>query len=134
MAQNFKEYLKHPVFKVASQIVSENNLEAYVVGGYVRDLIIGRPSKDIDIVVIGDGLDLAKKCAERLRVKKVSVFENYGTAQFMYKDLDVEFVGARKESYQENSRKPSVLAGNLTDDQNRRDFTINALAIDLHSE
>ena len=93
--KNYASYLKHPVFKVASQVVTENNLQAYVIGGFVRDLLLERPSKDIDIVVVGNGLDLAKEIATRLRVSKVSVFENFGTAQFKYKDLDVEFVGAR---------------------------------------
>ena len=106
--KNYASYLTHPVFKVASQIVTENNLEAYVIGGFVRDLILERPSKDIDIVVVGNGLDLAKEIATKLRVNKVSVFENFGTAQFKYKDLDVEFVGARKESYRRDSRKPIV--------------------------
>lgn len=131
---NLKEYLSHPVFKVASEIVTEQKLEAYVIGGYVRDLLLERPSKDIDIVVVGNGLDLAKACAEKLRVKKVNVFETFGTAQFNYKDLDVEFVGARKESYRDHSRKPDVESGSLQDDQNRRDFTINALALSLRKE
>jgi tRNA nucleotidyltransferase/poly(A) polymerase len=134
MSNNYAAYLKHPVFKVASQIVTEKGLEAYVIGGFVRDLILERPSKDIDIVVVGSGLDLAKECAERLRVKKVSLFQNFGTAQFKYKDLDVEFVGARKESYRHDSRKPIVENGTLSDDQNRRDFTINALALSLHAD
>ena len=134
MSTNLSQYLKHPVFKVASEIVTEQNLEAYVIGGYVRDLLLERPSKDIDIVVVGNGLDLAQACASKLRVKKVSLFENFGTAQFVYKDLDVEFVGARKESYRSDSRKPIVENGSLIDDQNRRDFTINALAISLHKD
>ncbi len=134
MATNFSQYLTHPVFKVTSEIVTEQGLAAYVIGGYVRDLILERPSKDIDIVVVGDGLDLAQKCAEKLRVKKVSLFKNFRTAQFMYKDLDVEFVGARKESYRRDSRKPIVEDGTLQDDQRRRDFTINALAISLHKD
>ncbi len=134
MSKNYASYLKHPVFKVASQIVTEKNLQAYVIGGFVRDMLLGRPSKDIDIVVIGSGLDLAKECAERLRVKKVSLFQNFGTAHFKYKDLDVEFVGARKESYRQDSRKPLVEDGTLADDQNRRDFTINALALSLHAD
>ncbi len=132
--KNYASYLKHPVFKVASQIVTEKNLQAYVIGGFVRDLILERPSKDIDFVVVGNGLDLAKECARILRVNKVSVFENFGTAQFKYKDLDVEFVGARKESYRQDSRKPIVENGTLEDDQNRRDFTINALALSLHAD
>jgi putative nucleotidyltransferase with HDIG domain len=134
MSKNYASFLKHPVFKVASQIVTEKNLQAYVIGGFVRDMLLGRPSKDIDIVVIGSGLDLAKECAERLRVKKVSLFQNFGTAQFKYKDLDVEFVGARKESYRQDSRKPLVENGTLADDQNRRDFTINAMALSLHAD
>jgi len=132
MSINLKEHLSHPVFKVAKQIVTEQNLEAYVIGGFVRDLILERPSKDIDIVVIGNGMDLAKACAEKLRVKKVSYFKNFGTAQFVYKDLEVEFVGARKESYRSDSRKPIVENGTLQNDQDRRDFTINAFALSLH--
>lgn len=131
---NLKQHLSHPVFKVVSEIVTEENLEAYVIGGFVRDLILGRPSKDIDIVVIGNGLDLAEKAGKKLHVKKVSYFKNFGTAQFLYKDLDVEFVGARKESYRRDSRKPIVEDGTLQDDQNRRDFTINALALSLHAD
>ncbi len=131
---NLAQHLKHPVFKVTSQICTENNLRAFVVGGFVRDLILERPSKDIDIVVVGSGLELAEKCAEKLRVKKVSFFKNFGTAQFKYKDLDIEFVGARKESYSRDSRKPIVEDGTLQDDQLRRDFTINAMAISLHGD
>lgn len=131
---NYAQHLKHPVFKVVSQIVTEHNLESYVIGGFVRDLILDRPSKDIDIVVVGSGLELAKLAGEKLRVKKVSYFKNFGTAQFKYKDLDVEFVGARKESYQRDSRKPIVEDGSLQDDQNRRDFTINAFALSLHQD
>lgn len=134
MSMNYSKYLQHPVFKVASQIVTEEGLEAYVIGGYVRDLLLERPSKDIDIVVVGNGMDLAEKCAAKLRVKKVSLFQRFGTAQFVYKDLEVEFVGARKESYRSESRKPSVENGSLQDDQNRRDFTINALALSLHKD
>ncbi|MDB2657154.1 CCA tRNA nucleotidyltransferase [Crocinitomicaceae bacterium] len=134
MSMNYSSYLQHPVFKVASQIITEEGLEAYVIGGYVRDLILDRPSKDIDIVVVGNGLELAEKCAKKLRVKKVSLFKRFGTAQFVYKDLDVEFVGARKESYRSDSRKPVVEDGSLQDDQNRRDFTINALALSLHQD
>lgn len=132
--KNYALHLKHPVFKVASKIVTENNLQAYVIGGFVRDLLLERPSKDIDIVVVGNGLELAKECARVLKVNKVSVFENFGTAQFKYKDLDVEFVGARKESYRQDSRKPIVENGTLEDDQNRRDFTINSLALSLHAD
>jgi len=131
MAENYASYLSHPVFKVARKIVGQEKLEAYVIGGFVRDLLLDRPSKDIDIVVIGNGMDLAQKIADELRVKNVSYFKSFGTAQFVYKDLEVEFVGARKESYNRNSRKPVVEDGSLQDDQNRRDFTINALALSL---
>lgn len=130
---NLSQHLKHPIFKVCAQICQENKWEAYVVGGYVRDLILERPSKDIDIVVVGNGMDLAQKTAEKLRVKKVSLFKNFGTAHFNYKDIDVEFVGARKESYSRDSRKPIVEDGTIEDDQLRRDFTINALAISLNA-
>jgi poly(A) polymerase len=132
--ENFAQKLKHPVFKVVSQIISEKGLEAYVIGGFVRDLLLDRPSKDIDIVVVGNGMELAQAAGEKLRVKRVNLFKNFGTAQFNYKDLDVEFVGARKESYQRDSRKPIVEDGTLSDDQKRRDFTINALALDLRAE
>lgn len=134
MKTAYSEFLTHPVFKVASQIASDLQIEAYVIGGYVRDLILERPSKDIDIVVVGSGVDFAAACAEKLRIKKVSFFKNFGTAQFKYKDLDVEFVGARKESYMRDSRKPIVENGSLQDDQNRRDFTINALALSLNKD
>lgn len=131
MSKNYASYLQHPVFKVTKEIIEEHNLEAYVIGGYVRDLLLDRPSKDIDIVLVGNGLELAEKVAAKLHVKKVSTFKSFGTAHFNYKDLDVEFVGARKESYNRDSRKPIVENGTLQDDQNRRDFTINALALDL---
>jgi len=134
MQKNYADHLKHPVFKVVAQLIKEQQLEAYVIGGWVRDLILERPSKDIDIVVVGNGLELANASAKILRVKKVTLFKTYGTAQFRYKDLDVEFVGARKESYSPDSRKPSVESGTLRDDQLRRDFTINALAISLNPD
>ncbi|WP_107037485.1 CCA tRNA nucleotidyltransferase [Brumimicrobium mesophilum] len=134
MKLNYKEKLKHPVFKVTRDIITELGLEAYVIGGYVRDLLLERPSKDIDIVVVGNGLELAKKVAEKLRVKKVTTFKSFGTAHFIYKDLDIEFVGARKESYNRDSRKPIVEDGTLDEDQKRRDFSINALALSLHED
>jgi putative nucleotidyltransferase with HDIG domain len=134
MIRNYANSLTHPVFKVVAQIATEQGLEAYVIGGFVRDLLLERISKDIDIVVVGSGLDLAQAAADKLRVKKVSVFQNFGTAHFTYKDLSVEFVGARKESYRSESRKPIVENGTLADDQMRRDFTINALALSLREE
>ena len=134
MKLNYASSLKHPVFKVISQYIAENKIEAYVIGGFVRDLLLESPSKDIDIVVIGDGPELASAIAKIMRVKSVSIFKNYGTAHFRYKDLDVEFVGARKESYVSDSRKPETKSGTLKDDQNRRDFTINTLALDLRPE
>ncbi len=132
MTQNFKAQLSHPVFKVVSELAGKSDMPCYVVGGYVRDLILGRPCKDIDFVVVGDALGLAQAAAQKLRVKKVSLFKKFGTAHFRYKDLDVEFVGARRESYSPDSRKPEVSSGTLEDDQNRRDFTINAMALNMH--
>jgi poly(A) polymerase len=126
--------LKHKIFTQISRVADTLQLETYVIGGYVRDLYLGRPSKDIDIVTIGSGIELASAVANRLKpVPRVNVFKNYGTAMLKYKDLEIEFVGARKESYQRNSRKPVVENGTLQDDQNRRDFTINALALGLNS-
>jgi poly(A) polymerase len=130
-----KEHLQHPVFSIISAVADEAGLETYVIGGFVRDLILKRPSPDIDIVTIGSGIELAQKVANRLGPAiHVSVFKNFGTAMLKYQELDVEFVGARKESYQHDSRKPIVEDGTLEDDQNRRDFTINALAICLNQE
>jgi poly(A) polymerase len=127
--------LDHKIFRVLSEIVTESNLQCYVIGGYVRDLLIKRPSKDIDIVVVGSGIDLAKEVAKKLGKKgKISVYRNFGTAMLRYADLEIEFVGARKESYRSDSRKPLVEDGTLEDDQNRRDFTINAMAISLNKE
>lgn len=124
--------LQHPVFKIISEIAIQNNLEVYVIGGFVRDALLNRPSKDIDIVVIGNGIDLAKTVAEKIgNDTQVTVFKNFGTAMLKHHDYEIEFVGARKESYRRDSRKPIVENGTLQDDQERRDFTINALAIGL---
>lgn len=129
---NLKSHIEHPLFKTISSVSHEMGKSCFVIGGFVRDLILDRPSKDVDIVVLGDGLEFAKAVAEALKVRKVSYYKNYGTAAFVFDDIEVEFVGARKESYSEESRNPKVVAGSLSDDQNRRDFTINALAISLN--
>ena len=131
---NYKEALSHPIFKVISQSAKELNLDSYVIGGFVRDFILKRGNaKDIDVVAIGNGINLAKQVAKNLPNKpKVQVFKTYGTAMLMFNDIEIEFVGARKESYTEDSRNPSVENGTLQDDQNRRDFTINALALNLN--
>ena len=119
------------LLKVISEAALALETEAFVIGGFVRDSIMGRSCKDIDIVTTGNGIELAQKAAELLAVKKVSIFKTYGTAMFMYRDWQVEFVGARKESYTSDSRNPVVAPGTIEDDQNRRDFTINALALSL---
>ncbi len=130
-----KEHLQLDIFKLISEIADEQSKECYVIGGYVRDLLLKRHSKDIDVVVVGSGIDIAEAVAKRLgKGAHLSVFKNFGTAQVKHKDLEVEFVGARKESYQRNSRKPIVEDGTLEDDQNRRDFTINALALCLNKD
>ncbi|HLV40465.1 CCA tRNA nucleotidyltransferase [Xanthomarina sp.] len=130
---NHKKALIHPIFKIISQSAKELQLDAYVIGGFVRDYLLQRGSaKDIDIVAIGSGIELAKQVAKNLPNKpKVQVFKTYGTAMLRFEDIEIEFVGARKESYNEASRNPIVENGTLEDDQNRRDFTINALAIDV---
>lgn len=131
MVEAYAHFLQHPVFSVISDVSEQHQTEVYVIGGFVRDCFLDRPCKDIDIVVVGDGPAFAERVAEKLKVKKLSIFARFGTAHFRYKDIDVEFVGARKESYSEDSRKPSTLPGTLQEDQYRRDFTINALAFSL---
>ena len=126
--------LNQDIFHLISKAADALSLECYVVGGYVRDLFLERPSKDIDVVVVGSGIAVAEKLKAMLgHGAHLSVFRNFGTAQVKYKGIEVEFVGARRESYQRNSRKPIVEDGTLEDDQNRRDFTINALAVCLNS-
>jgi poly(A) polymerase len=125
-----KKHLQHKIFSIIAEEAAANESEAFVVGGYVRDIFLKRESKDIDIVVLGSGIDLANRIGNRLRIP-VSVFKNFGTAMIKYDGLEIEFVGARKESYRRDSRKPIVEAGTLEDDQKRRDFTINAMAIHL---
>lgn len=125
--------LTQPIFKQIAEITNKNNVPAYVVGGFVRDIFLNRPSKDIDVVVLGDGIQLAQQLSSKIPKSSFSYFKNFGTAMVKTKDWEVEFVGARKESYTHNSRKPAVEPGSLTDDQNRRDFTINALAISLNN-
>jgi len=125
--------LQHHIFQEISKTADQMQLETYVIGGFVRDIYLKRKSKDIDIVTVGSGIELAQKVAENLKNKpQVNIFKNFGTAMIKYKNLEIEFVGARKESYQNNSRKPIVENGTLEDDQNRRDFTINALALGLN--
>ena len=128
-----QQHLQNPIFKTLSTIADKNNTEAYVIGGFVRDLFLDRPSKDIDVVVVGSGIEYAEAVGRKLNTK-VAVFKNFGTANIKYQDLEVEFVGARKESYRSDSRKPIVEDGTLEDDQLRRDFTINALAINLNAD
>lgn len=132
--EELKKHFGDKIFKQISETADKLGLECYVVGGYVRDIFLNRPSKDIDVVVVGSGIKMAETLGKHLgRGAKVSVFKNFGTAQVKYHDTEVEFVGARKESYSHDSRKPVVEDGTLEDDQNRRDFTINALAVCLNS-
>jgi len=127
--------IQQAIFKIIAEAADELNIETYVVGGYVRDLLLDRESKDVDIVCVGSGIELAKNVSKKLKLKgDVKVFKNFGTAMLKTPEYEVEFVGARKESYQRDSRKPIVEDGSLEDDQNRRDFTINAMALCLNKE
>ena len=134
--QNYKEAISEDIFSIIAKASEILEVKSYVIGGFVRDFILQRgTAKDIDVVTIGSGIALAKKVASLLPNKpKVQIFKTYGTAMLRYKDIELEFVGARKESYAEDSRNPEVTEGTLEDDQNRRDFTINALAISLNND
>ena len=132
---NIQDALSHKIFGIIGKTADEMNLECYVVGGYVRDLFLARESKDIDIVVVGSGIALAENIAKKIgHGVTLAIFKNFGTAQLKWKNIEIEFVGARKESYMRGSRKPIVENGTLKDDQNRRDFTINALALCLNKD
>lgn len=133
---NYKKALQHAIFPYITEATELLNLKSFVIGGFVRDFILQRGiTKDIDVVAVGSGIELAKKVAQLLPTKpKVQVFKTYGTAMLRYQDVEIEFVGARKESYTENSRNPEVSVGSLQDDQNRRDFTINAMALSLNKD
>ena len=131
--EELAQILDQPIFHLIGEVADDMAVECYVVGGYVRDIFLQRPSKDIDVVVVGSGIAVAKQLKNKLgREAHLSVFKNFGTAQVKWHKLEVEFVGARKESYSHDSRKPVVENGTLEDDQNRRDFTINSLAICLN--
>ena len=134
MIINIQPY-EREIFKLIGETASQMGFNSYVIGGFVRDRLLARNSKDIDIVCVGDGITLAEQVSYKLRpIPRIVVYKRFGTAMLKYKDLEIEFVGARKESYQMESRKPAVEEGTLEDDQNRRDFTINALAISLNEE
>ena len=137
--EDIDKHLSEQVFRFVSDAADQLGVECYVIGGYVRDIFLRRPSKDIDIVTVGSGIELAKFVAKKITDKtnqkvNLSVFKNFGTAQIKWREMELEFVGARRESYNRDSRKPIVEDGTLEDDQNRRDFTINALALCLNKE
>ena len=126
-------FLDRPIFAIVSEVAAKRGVKAFVIGGYVRDCFLGRPCNDIDIVVEGSGIDFAEAVGEATG-KSVSYFKNFGTAMMRYRGDEIEFVGARKESYRRESRKPIVENGTLEDDQLRRDFTINAMAFSLQKD
>ncbi|MBX7052077.1 MAG: CCA tRNA nucleotidyltransferase [Flavobacteriales bacterium] len=128
---NLSQHIKAPFYRIIGEEAEKLGIEVYAIGGFVRDILLERKNDDVDFVTNGKGIELAKACAKALGIKKVDIFKTYGTAHFKYHNLDLEFVGARKESYREHSRNPEVSPGTLEDDQRRRDFTVNALAISL---
>ena len=136
LKRNYKENIKSKIFHAISNCCDDKKIECYAIGGFVRDLIIGKKSaKDIDILVVGNGIEIAKQTAKKLKIKsKITIFKNFGTAMFKYDGFDIEFVGTRKESYNKSSRNPVVKPGTLDDDLNRRDFTINTLGISLNKK
>lgn len=130
-----KDKIQEPIFTILGEIADELHLECYLIGGYVRDLLLHRPSKDIDVVVAGSGIDMAKAVARKLgKETTLAVYKTYGTAQVKHGSIELEFVGARRESYNRDSRNPRVEEGTIGDDQNRRDFTVNALAVCLNAD
>jgi putative nucleotidyltransferase with HDIG domain len=131
---NLAQHISNPLFRLIGAEAKKLGVKVYVIGGFVRDILLNRPNTDVDFVVSSRGIELATACARSLGMRKVDIFKTYGTAHFRYHELDLEFVGARKESYRHDSRKPEVEEGTLEDDQNRRDFTINSLAISLQEE
>ena len=133
LIKNISNCIEKEIFKEISNYCDNNELESYVIGGYVRDHLIGKTgSKDIDILIVGNGIKAAKNIAKKLKIKKVIVYKNFGTAMFKFKNFEIEFVGTRKESYNKNSRNPEVKPGSLIDDLNRRDFTINTIGLSLN--
>ncbi len=131
---NFANYFTEKYFKDISQLGFEKNVQVFIVGGFVRDIILNRNKNEIDFLIVGDGVDFAETLAEKLGIKKVNIFKNFGTAHFNYNGIDFEFVGARKESYNKDSRNPIVEIGTFEDDINRRDFTINTLVVSLNKD
>ena len=133
LVKNISNCIEKEIFKEISNYCDKNELESYVIGGYVRDHLIGKTgSKDIDILIVGNGIKAAKNIAKKLKIKKVIVYKNFGTAMFKFKNFEIEFVGTRKESYDKNSRNPEIKPGSLIDDLNRRDFTINTIGLSLN--
>lgn len=130
---NFElELKKFPFIKIATEAAEEADTEVFIVGGFIRDIILERNRNEMDFLVVGDGEKYAKLFAEKLGVKNINIFRNFGTAHFKYGEFDLEFVGARKESYQRESRNPAVIAGTFEEDISRRDFTINTLAVSIN--